>query len=205
MLFRKVNFYDTKGITTMNDLLFEELNQHHQAQYYTGKPVISTTDGKKIGTVDDIFVDPENLEIPALVISKGSLLKREIKAIPVDQVQVWGEDSLLVKGTDVVVGEEQLPELDSWIYVSDLRARNIITLDGNRIGELDDLLIDKSGEISGYKVAQGYSKDVLVFEGFGAQPPRLPISSLRSLGQDAVVVDLEDIPTSTESTEAAEA
>jgi uncharacterized protein YrrD len=183
----------------MKEMLFEDLNQHHQAQYYVGKPVISTIDGKQIGSVEDVFIDPESLEIPALVISKGNLLRRKVEAIPIDQVKIWGEDALLIKGTDVVLSEEDLPDLDDWIYASDLRARSVITLDGNRIGELDDLLIDSMGEITGFQVAQGYSKDVLVLEGFGTLPTRLPLASLRSIGQDALVIELEKISVSDET------
>ena len=71
-------------------------------QALLGKPIVSVTNGEIFAKVQDILVDPNTLQVAAAVISKGSMLKRqqEFDVVSSEEVQVWGQDAVLVTGSD---------------------------------------------------------------------------------------------------------
>ena len=154
-----------------------------------GKPVISVTNGQNIGSVADIMVDPDKLALAALVTSKGSLLSRKIEAIRAAEVQVWGVHVILVKEADVVLKEEELYDRDAWMSFSDdLKSRDIVSLDGVRLGAIKDVLIDLQGQLAAYELGKPYK------EGEGLAGKRIPADATQSLGKDFLVIDLRKIP-----------
>lgn len=153
-------------------------------QNLNGKAVVSITNGEKIGAVSDVMIDGESLQIAALVTSKGSLLHREFEAIPASAVMVWGKDVILVSGKDVIMHQEDLPDREKWITVSDrIQGRYVVSTDGTRIGQLNDVVIDPQGRIVAYDLSQVY------VEGQLAESKRIPVSSTHSLGKDVLIVD----------------
>ena len=149
-----------------------------------GKSVVDIRYGQKIATVEDVMLDPGNLNPAALVTSKGSLLKREIKAIPASEVKVWGQDVILVSNPDVIRRQEELPDLENWLSVSDdINGHQVVGLDGMRIGQIDDLLISEKGDLTAFHLSQ-VSADSPVGE-----TRMIPVEAVHSL-QDVLLVDL---------------
>jgi uncharacterized protein YrrD len=150
----------------------------------TGKPIISVTNGQRIGAVEDLLIDPSELKVAAIVTSKGNLIKREVKAIPATEVQVWRMDAILVSQPDVVAREDKLPDLDKWQSISEhIKGRYVVSVNGTRIGQLDDVQIDTAGRIVAYYLAQ------VVVQGPVAQSRQIPVEATRSLGKEVLVVD----------------
>jgi uncharacterized protein YrrD len=149
-----------------------------------GKSIISATDGQIIAKVDDVMVDPAALRVAALVTSKGGLLRREVKLIPSDRVQVWGQDVILVDQPDVIVKRDELPHTEEWLAVSgQLRGRDVVSTEGTRIGQLEDIVLDSNGELVSYDLGQVFVKDPQL------QSKWIPARATRSLGQDVLIVD----------------
>ena len=164
---------------------------HHEkvattfAQEIHGNSVISIDNGQIIGSVGDIMIDPETLDAAALATSKGNLLNREIEAIPAADVQVWGQDAVLVKHPDVIVKEDQLPDLEKWLSVSDdIKGRDVIDTKGTRIGKIKDVLINAEGHLAGYRLSQVYVGGPLT------QSLWIPAEATRSLGEDVLIAEL---------------
>jgi len=158
-------------------------------QELIGKPVISITNGQNIGSVVDIMVDPDKLALSALVTSKGGLLSRKIEAVRAAEVQVWGMHAILVKEPDVILKGDELYDRQTWMSFSDnLRSRDIVSLDGTRLGAIKDIFIDRQGKLEAYELARIYK------EVEGLEEKRIPVAATQSMGKDFLVVDLRKIP-----------
>jgi uncharacterized protein YrrD len=154
------------------------------SQELNGRPIVSASNGQIIAKVLDILIAPENgPQVAALATSKGSLLKREIEAIPVNEVLVWGQDVILVSGPDVIAREDALPGSQEWLSVSDqVRGREVYSINGTHVGELNDVVMNTQGHLIAYDLAQ------VSVEGPIAESKRIPIEATQSLGQDVFIV-----------------
>ena len=159
---------------------------HISSQKLIGNPIISVTNGEMIAKVEDVQIDPNNLEAAAAVTSKGGLLSHDIEAIPAEQVELWGRDAMLVKGSDVIVKEEELDSQDEWLSVSDdIRGYEVFTEDGTRIGEVSDVALDSQGRVKGYELTG------VAIEGRVAVANWIDVKATRSLGPDVLIVKSE--------------
>ena len=153
------------------------------SQRLEGNPVISVSNGQKIGKVEDILIDADALRAAAVVTSGGNLLNREIHAIPAASVEVWGLDACLVKQPDVVLKGEELDRNSQWLSVSDdIRGYEVVAEDGTRIGTLGDVVLDGEGQVMGYEMA-----DVAI-EGRVAVAKWIDVKATQSLGPDVLIV-----------------
>jgi uncharacterized protein YrrD len=162
-------------------------------QELLGKPIVSLTSGEIIAKVLDILIDPDALQLAAVVTSKGGgLLSREkgIDVIPSDEVQVWGQDVVLVSRPDVSVKKGELPGTEKWLSVADrLKGQDVISTDGLRVGKLNDVVIDTSGQLVGYDLARAF-----VFSGGpSGGVKQIAAEATSSLGQDVLIVDATQI------------
>jgi uncharacterized protein YrrD len=161
-------------------------------QQLQGKPVISVTNGEIVGKVLDVLIDPEALRVAAAVTSKGKMLgrQREIDVIPGDEVQVWGQDAVLVNRPDVIVKDSELPGRETWLSVADqVKGHAVIGTDGRRIGQLNDVVIDVNGQFVGYDLVQPF-----VPGGDKAQAiKQIPAETTSVLGQDVLIVVLSQL------------
>jgi uncharacterized protein YrrD len=165
-------------------------------QELIGKPVISITNGQNIGSVVDIMVDPDKLALSALVTSKGGLLSRKVEAIRAVEVQVWGMHAVLVKEPDVILKGDELYDRDAWMSFSDhLKSRDMVSVEGTRLGPIKDILIDRQGKLEAYELAKLYT------EVEGLEEKRIPVAATQSMGKDFLVIDLRKIPRPSEELE----
>jgi uncharacterized protein YrrD len=171
----------------MNQIQLDLQNMDAQStQELIGKPVISVTNGQNIATIVDFMIDPEKLSLSALVTSKGSILSRKIEAIRAADIQVWGMHTVLVKDHDVILKEDELYDRDAWMsFLDDLKAREVVTIEGTRLGTIKDLLVDRRGNMLAYELTKVY-KAGQAFEG-----KLILTEATQSLGKDILVVDLK--------------
>lgn len=146
--------------------------------------VVSLSNGEIIAKVSDMLVDPTTRSIAALLSSKGGLLGRTTKTIPATEIQVWGEDVIIVSRPDVFVSKEELPNHQQCLSVANqLKGRDVVGQDGTRIGTLNDVLIDNEGHLVGYDLAK------VDIEGPIAKSKRIGADATHALGPDVLVVD----------------
>lgn len=151
-----------------------------------GKTIINLADGKKIGQVDDILVDPKTLRVSGLVVNRGGMLDRETRIVPASGVEKWGIDAILVRDANVFRSESELPDRESWLSSSDkLNGLSIVNTEGEKIGQIDDVLIDDRGQIVAYRVSSGGS---LLGE---ARTREIPAQATRTLGGDVAIFEVD--------------
>ena len=162
---------------------------------YKGRTIISIRKGKKLGMLDDVLIDPDPIQVAALVTSSGWLPWRDLKAIPADEVRVWGEDAILVETPDVIKKQKELPETRTWLSMSDeIIGRDVISTDGDKVGEISDALMDAEGELVGFRLSQiGYALDEVLAEGPGPKADWISSDAVHSMGTDVLVIDTERI------------
>jgi uncharacterized protein YrrD len=76
---------------------------------------VVTADGRKVGQVDRVVMDPKTLVVTHLVVRKGFLFSRD-KIVPIDQVDGVREDRIeLGKGIE---NSDELPDFEETQYAS---------------------------------------------------------------------------------------
>jgi uncharacterized protein YrrD len=155
----------------------------YHGQDLIGKPIIDQTTGQIIADIADVLIDPNIAQVAALVTSKGNLFDRQIEAIPSHEVQVWGEDAILVGRTDVISKVEELAGSGKWLSVSDhVKGHEVVSSLGMRIGELNDVMINAEGQLVAYEL------DRVFIEGPLAESKRIPADIAQAFGQDVLIV-----------------
>jgi uncharacterized protein YrrD len=57
---------------------------------------VQTADGRKVGRVDRVVIDPESKKMTHLVVKKGFLFTRD-KVVPIEEINSTSEDSIVLK------------------------------------------------------------------------------------------------------------
>jgi len=150
-----------------------------------GKTILSIDAGEKLGQVDDILIDVANMQVAAIVTSLGSLMNKERRILSAADVTTWGRDAVLVKDRSALRVETDVADRDKWASTSNrLKGLSIVTTSGNRLGKVDDLVVDAGGRIVAYRVSEGT---------FGTRHRDIDAATTKSIGADAVIVEGEGI------------
>jgi sporulation protein YlmC with PRC-barrel domain len=139
----------------------------------SGKPIISITDGKRLGEVKDLYLDQDMRQVAAVFLGKEGLINRRTLVIARSAVQVYGIDAWLVSGSDTVVGPEAIPESGSFILVGDLRGKELQTEGGTKIGVIDHVILDQEARVLGFALGKVYSQG--------------PLAERKAIARDAVI------------------
>ena len=96
---------------------------------------------------------------------------------------------------DVVVvgGEEALGKLGEDLEVADLRKKShtitgteIVTQEGEKIGEVRDIFVNERGRVGGYEVSRGMVSDL-------RGRKFLPMENVQAIGKDTIIVSNPDL------------
>jgi len=141
-----------------------------------GKPLISLTDGKKLGEVKDLYLDETLNRITGVFLGSEGLINRKSMAVARDSIEVMGLDAWLVKDSSVVVAPETIPNIASFLAVNDLRGREIVTEGGTKIGAVDDVIFANNGDILGFVLSK------IVVQGPLAERKTIARSAISTIG-----------------------
>ena len=161
-----------------------------------GMQIISTDKGRRIGTLVDLLLDPNMLEVAAIVTEKGDPLRNDFRAIPSDAVQVWGRDAILVGETEILRAKNELPDIDNWLsFVDNILDESVITTSSRRIGKVQDVLINANGRISVYILhpTESQPRDR---DSKGNKSPgvlRIPVLATHALGTEVLMINEKDL------------
>ncbi len=84
-------------------------------RFQHGMDIISK-DGKTVGHLDRVVLDPETLEVTHLIVRKGLLLTHD-RVVPISRVAEAGDKAEKIKLVVTAEQVETLPELDETVYV----------------------------------------------------------------------------------------
>lgn len=131
------------------------------AKSFNGKPIISITDGKNLGSVKDIYLDQDIRHMVGVYLGTEGLVRRKDKVVLSSAVQVLGVDVWLVSGSEIIVDKGSVPEGDSFVQAGNLRGREIATDGGTRIGVIEDVLMDDDATVLGFSMSKVYAQGPL--------------------------------------------
>lgn len=118
------------------------------------KPVISTTDGKKLGKIKDLYLDAKVTRVTAVFLGGSGILRRKKLMIDRNKVQTCGMDAWLVASADVVVGPADIVGSREFVRASELRGRLILSEGGTEIATVDDVILDGQCNVKGFTLSK---------------------------------------------------
>jgi uncharacterized protein YrrD len=140
---------------------------------HSGKPVISITDGKKLGEIKDLYLDQEMRQVAAVFLGKEGLISRKTLVIARSAMQVYGIDAWLVSSSDIVMKAEDIPESGTFTLVGDLRGRELQTEGGTKVASIDHVILDNEARVLGFGLGKVYSQG--------------PLAERRAIARDAII------------------
>jgi uncharacterized protein YrrD len=132
---------------------------------YSNKPLISLTDGKKLGEVKDLYLDQDMRQLAAVFLGKEGLVNRKTFLILRSAIQLFGLDAWLVTGSDTVKEQDELPEAATFVLLGELRGREIETEGGTKVGVVEDGIFDNQGNLLGFALGKVYLQGPLAERG----------------------------------------
>jgi len=124
-------------------------------------PLISITNGKKLGEIKDLYLDQDMRQVAAVFLGKEGLVNRKTLLIARSDVQVFGIDAWLVSGPDKVIEQEDLPESGTFTLLGELRGREIQSEGGTKVGVIEDVILDDQGRVLGFALGKVYMQGPL--------------------------------------------
>lgn len=112
-------------------------------EFMKGLPVITMTEGKQVGKVDDLVVDPERKAVSWLRLHSGGMLGGERLWVPAEAVHGVGEDAITINAEADVRSPADAPEAVALVKARrELIGNKVITENGERLGEVRDYEFD---------------------------------------------------------------
>jgi uncharacterized protein YrrD len=128
---------------------------------HSNKPLISITDGKKLGEIKGLYLDGDMRQVAGVFLGTEGFIKRKAQAIARADVQVYGMDAWLVAGSDKVMALEDNPDSASFTLASDLHGREVQTEGGTKLGVVEDVVLDNEARVLGFSLSKVYAEGPL--------------------------------------------
>jgi len=125
-----------------------------------GLPVICVDNGKKVGSVTDVFFNPENRKVLAFLVDSASS-GRSKYAILLKNVRSLGNDALIIDSKKVLMKVKPLKRsiLTGNGKLTDMR---VYSRKGDYFGLVKDILFNyETGDIEAVKVSNGLISDII--------------------------------------------
>jgi sporulation protein YlmC with PRC-barrel domain len=108
-------------------------------EFVKGLPVITMAEGKQVGKVDDLVVDPERKAVSWLRLHSGGMLGGERLWVPAEAVHGVGEDAITIHAEADVRAPADAPEAVALVKAKrGIIGNKVITENGERLGEVRD-------------------------------------------------------------------
>jgi sporulation protein YlmC with PRC-barrel domain len=151
-------------------------------EFMKGLAVITMAEGKQVGKVDDLVVDPERKAVRWLRLHRGGLLGGERLWVSVDAVHGLGEDALTINAEADVLAPADAPEVDVLIKAKrPVIGNEVITENGERLGEVRDYeFAPDTFVLTSLSVPQGMN--------LTGPSLSIPADRVLTIGEDMIVV-----------------
>ena len=145
----------------------------------TGRAVVSIAEGTKLGRVDEVLVDTEELRVVALHVTA----KDTEAVIPFDQVRSVGTDAVTVPSTRVAQRASGEQAVDSVAGLQELGKRKVVDEDGTYLGTVRGVVLNPNdGQLTELQTHKGGML------GVGGTTYTIPTDEVTSVGDELLVV-----------------
>jgi uncharacterized protein YrrD len=126
-----------------------------------GQAVFSRSEGRRLHTVKDVVLGETNASIVALLVDEGGLLSSS-QVIPIEEVESFGRDSVVISSTEAVTSASADPEVKAIVNRNDkLLGKRVLTSTGDVMGSISDMYFEEgTGRIAGFEVSGGVLGDL---------------------------------------------
>ena len=112
-------------------------------EYVKGLPVITMAEGKQIGKIDDLIVDPERKAVSWLRLHSGGMLGGERLWVSTEAVHGIGADAVTINAEADARAPADAPDALALVKAKrGVIGNTVITEDGERVGEVRDYEFD---------------------------------------------------------------
>lgn len=152
-----------------------------------GLPVISASDGTKIGVLKDVVFTKDNKGIIAFLLDKNNHAVKG-NSVLLQDVLSLGSDALIIGDSNNLIEYKNLKKTFDIQNKSSLRGCKVYTHGGNDLGIVQDILFDyKTGKVEGVQVSDGLVQDIMVGRNI------LPFLGRIEIGNKNILVDSEAV------------
>lgn len=154
-----------------------------KSRQFLSLPVVSLEEGKEIGRIRGLVINPQTAEVAALIVQRSGLFAEQ-KVIPYPRVTSVGNNALTIQKVANAEKLTSLPQIVNLIKEQvQLRGARIITEGGTALGYVEEFLVaPETGKIMAFEVSGRFK------EGFLKGKATLPAKEVRTIGKDVLVV-----------------
>ena len=135
------------------------------------------------------MIDPNLLEIAAIVTEQGKALNCDMKLITSINFKEWGQNEILVSPADGIRSLDQFPEKDKWLSVaSQLIGSEVMTTSEQPLGVLEDVAIEENGRVAGYEV-----NDFVPLNGDKVKRSYISSNATHTLESGRLIINTKDL------------
>lgn len=149
-------------------------------------PIISLEEGKHIGRVKGIVVDPNSFTIAALITDKQGWFG-DYKIVPFDKVMSIGDHAVTIDRKNSIEKPSNLPEISRLMKNKQpLLGAKVFSESGTLLGIVDELLYSReTGTIDSLEISGRFLESV--FRGRFS----IPSAAVITFGTDAIIVETD--------------
>ena len=112
-------------------------------EFMKGLPVVTMAEGKQIGKIDDLVIDPERKAVGWLRLHSGGMIGGERLWVPVAAVHGVGEDAITINAEADARTPADAPEALALVKSKrGVIGSKVLTENGERVGEMRDYEFD---------------------------------------------------------------
>lgn len=157
-----------------------------KSKQFIGMPVISMEEGRQIGTVRGLVVDPAQKAVAALIIEQKGWFKEQ-KFVPFIRLHSVGENAITLEHSSSAQRAAKLPDVVRLARerTAVLGAR-LVTESGTSLGQVDEYYVDlESGNIIGLEFSGGFLNSMMEGRAF------LDSEFIRTIGKEVIICQNE--------------
>lgn len=154
-----------------------------KSRQFLSLPVVTLEEGKEIGRIRGLVVNPESGNIAALLVQRGSIFPEQ-KVIPYPRVVSVGNNALTVQKASSAERLASLPQILNLVKENvQLKGSRVITEEGTALGHVVEYLVDPAtGKIEAFEISGNLAENLWKGKAF------LPAEEVRTIGKDVLVV-----------------
>jgi len=103
--------------------------------------VVALSGGKKVGTVEDFYFDPQSHTVPALRVKTGLFSHRGLMA---KSINAFGLDAVTIANESELITEKDDEQLQTFPLGQSLLSYRVMSAGGTIIGNIGNVLLDTS-------------------------------------------------------------
>ncbi|HPU35923.1 MAG TPA: PRC-barrel domain-containing protein, partial [Bacillota bacterium] len=157
-----------------------------KSKRFEAMPVISLEEGRQIGTVKGLVVDPAARKVAALIIEQKGWFKEQ-RFIPYNRINSVGNDAITIEKSSGIEKAAGIPEIAKLLREKvPINGAKIVTDNGTALGYVDEYYVDlATGTIAGLEFSGSRLDSIIKGHAF------IDINYVRTLGKEVIVVSSE--------------